>query len=242
VHRAEANPTFYADLISPQSLNKYQYCLQNPLKFIDPDGHQEMALDPEWQKAQNDTVRAIASALTEYGKGWVKSGLNVVIGMSNAGSRVLGKSEAEYYQPSNEIQSRAMGSVDLVITGAALAGGKMPANVVAAEAKQTTSVISILSKITDGTAQAREAVKAIKQPGTHATINVGGKEVIPTRQVAEKLIASAGGTIERIEKAHKGKGHPYPHINYTTADGKKATVQVESVGKQFYREKQKFPQ
>ena len=37
---ASSNPTFYADLTDPQSLNKYQYCYNNPLLYIDPDGHQ----------------------------------------------------------------------------------------------------------------------------------------------------------------------------------------------------------
>jgi RHS repeat-associated protein len=37
-HAAE-NPVFYADLHEPQSLNKYQYCYNNPLSCIDPDGH-----------------------------------------------------------------------------------------------------------------------------------------------------------------------------------------------------------
>ena len=34
------NPTFYAELAAPQSLNKYQYCYNNPLRLVDPDGHQ----------------------------------------------------------------------------------------------------------------------------------------------------------------------------------------------------------
>jgi RHS repeat-associated protein len=38
---AAENPTFYADLTQPQSLNKYQYCLNNPLIYVDPDGHQQ---------------------------------------------------------------------------------------------------------------------------------------------------------------------------------------------------------
>ena len=33
------NPTFYADLTNPQSLNKYQYSYNNPLRYTDPDGH-----------------------------------------------------------------------------------------------------------------------------------------------------------------------------------------------------------
>ena len=29
----------YADISDPQSLNKYTYCYNNPLQFVDPDGH-----------------------------------------------------------------------------------------------------------------------------------------------------------------------------------------------------------
>lgn len=36
---ASDNPTFYADLENPQSLNKYQYAYNNPYKFNDPEGH-----------------------------------------------------------------------------------------------------------------------------------------------------------------------------------------------------------
>src|SRR6185503_3639998 len=36
---ASDNPMFYGDLYEPQSLNKYQYCYNNPLSCIDPDGH-----------------------------------------------------------------------------------------------------------------------------------------------------------------------------------------------------------
>jgi RHS repeat-associated protein len=41
---ASNNPTFYANLSNPQSLNKYQYAYNNPLRYVDPDGHD--ALDP----------------------------------------------------------------------------------------------------------------------------------------------------------------------------------------------------
>jgi RHS repeat-associated protein len=36
---ASDNPTFYADLTNPQSLNKYQYGYNNPYKYNDPTGH-----------------------------------------------------------------------------------------------------------------------------------------------------------------------------------------------------------
>lgn len=35
----------YADIFSPQSLNKYQYCLNNPLHYIDIDGHDYRVLE-----------------------------------------------------------------------------------------------------------------------------------------------------------------------------------------------------
>ncbi|MEK6300230.1 MAG: RHS repeat-associated core domain-containing protein [Acidobacteriota bacterium] len=52
---ASSNPTFYADLTDPQSLNKYQYCYNNPLLYIDPDGHQGI------KKWIQDTLRGAAA-------------------------------------------------------------------------------------------------------------------------------------------------------------------------------------
>jgi hypothetical protein len=36
---AAANPTFYANPLNPQSLNKYAYVYNNPLRYLDPTGH-----------------------------------------------------------------------------------------------------------------------------------------------------------------------------------------------------------
>jgi hypothetical protein len=69
----------------------------------------------------------------------------------------------------------------------------------------------------EGSAPARAAVNIVKEAGTHEALEVAGKSIIPTRQVAEKLISLAGGTIQRVEKAHLGAGHAYAHINYLTA-------------------------
>lgn len=35
----------FGDIRLPQSLNKYQYCYNNPLKFIDPNGHDALLID-----------------------------------------------------------------------------------------------------------------------------------------------------------------------------------------------------
>ena len=63
---------FYAELTQPQSLNKYQYCYNNPLRFVDPDGHQGEALWEElmgspagqWAAANADKIVTAAGAAT----------------------------------------------------------------------------------------------------------------------------------------------------------------------------------
>ena len=42
---SEIGPLPYADIQNPQSVNKYAYTINNPLKYIDPDGHDYRILD-----------------------------------------------------------------------------------------------------------------------------------------------------------------------------------------------------
>jgi RHS repeat-associated protein len=43
-----APDTIVPDPYNPQSLNRYSYCLNNPLSYIDPSGHEQITYD-EWQ-------------------------------------------------------------------------------------------------------------------------------------------------------------------------------------------------
>ncbi len=60
------NPTFYADLADPRSLNKYGYCLNNPVNYIDPDGHQTQISDYIWRAWQAvQSIKGLIYPLTD---------------------------------------------------------------------------------------------------------------------------------------------------------------------------------
>ena len=58
----------YADIFSPQSLNKYQYCLNNPLRYIDADGHDYRIVD-ETDKEGKKVKRYVWDRDYTYKKG-----------------------------------------------------------------------------------------------------------------------------------------------------------------------------
>ncbi len=65
VEDTSINPTFYADLTNPQSLNKYQFAYNNPLRYVDPDGHEPNAspnLEPCCTQEQIDNINAATAA------------------------------------------------------------------------------------------------------------------------------------------------------------------------------------
>jgi len=70
---AADNPTFYADLFEPQSLNKYQYCYNSPLRYVDPDGH------------QNPAGAATSAGLRQAAKAGAKVALKRAIGAAAGG-------------------------------------------------------------------------------------------------------------------------------------------------------------
>jgi RHS repeat-associated protein len=90
VDDASSNPTFYADLTNPQSLNKYQFTYNNPLRYVDPDGHEpEPSPDPDpcCTQEQLDNIKA-AAATGAAGGGAI--GAVVGAGVGGTGGAIAG--------------------------------------------------------------------------------------------------------------------------------------------------------
>jgi RHS repeat-associated protein len=133
---AAGNPTFYADLADPQSLNKYQYAYNNPLRYVDPDGHQGKGLVNEALKTEGQIVKDTVVGTT-------KELANVVIDTSNAINTVLDAvsgpfamkfGQIERFEASTPGERGAMIGVDISLltegglsasrTGAAMVNGR----------------------------------------------------------------------------------------------------------------------
>lgn len=74
--QASSNPTFYGTLTKPQSLNKYQYTLNNPLKYFDPNGHQEKQKPGLLEQAATSLKATFGSLLEYFGGARFKDGDN----------------------------------------------------------------------------------------------------------------------------------------------------------------------
>ncbi len=118
---ASSNPTFYADLTDPQSLNKYQYCYNNPLLYIDPDGHQGI------KKWIQDTLRSAAATFN------ADNGLPAPSGDQTTTGRVIGHGAAILQGVTEVVTGGNMiagGSTEAVVTSPAattVVGAVVPA-------------------------------------------------------------------------------------------------------------------
>jgi RHS repeat-associated protein len=133
---AAHNPTFYAELAEPQSLNKYAYCLNSPFKFVDPDGHQTTLADYVYvAKAAVNAAPTAADAARAVGK---------VFGNIHRTIMSLGGTEPAIIEgPSNETEARVMQATEnqLFLSGFAGRGGA--AGTMMGKAKPATTVTAL---------------------------------------------------------------------------------------------------
>jgi RHS repeat-associated protein len=140
---AAHNPTFYADIVDPQSLNKYGYCLNNPFKFVDPDGHQARVSDvlKFW-----GTISACQSCQAEIGKGVAKEIANIFIGVKNTDP--FATERTAYYEPDNIFQDFGMTVTEHVSIIGSFLGKGGPVNVATAEAGPAARVAAEAEAVT----------------------------------------------------------------------------------------------
>jgi RHS repeat-associated protein len=207
----------YGDLSNPQSLNLYSYVNNNPLSKTDDDGHvpcggtasitinvNSNGTSSMSQSADDCPTLGFIDTLLFYRQRFI--------------NRVNVNADAHKPPPQPNNKGQALKDLNNIMMGAVPVGA------------------SARFGWKNG-AKWRQAVKDLMKPGTHETI--AGE--VPTRAEASEMIEQGGGKISRGGEGDPNMddgekfGHPeggvsdhnYPHINYETPSGVKATVKVQ---------------
>ena len=136
VDDASANPTFYADLRKPQSLNKYQYAYNNPLRWVDPDGHCPDDKCPEVTTTRPAVTGDGGPIARDMGIGIYKVAANLLIGVKNIGAMATGGQLTEPYDSASDVQDITMHVLEVGTLVSPLLNQAGPATVMTASSRQ----------------------------------------------------------------------------------------------------------
>ena len=213
---AQEQPVPYANLDDPQSLNLYAYVRNNPLSRTDADGHCGdgwhwlcnfgQALKNGFTGPYGFHTDATVKSKMEAERSWILQGATDQGAIKTVNGWDPSKVHDVYKCMHSDACMQALANVVATATQFGWPG------------QQSYN-------------SAKNQLNKVNTPeGTVDNQTLGGK--VPTQEEAVKLIEESGGKVERIEEGHGPDSvshHDYPHINYTTADGAKGTIQIQSV-------------
>jgi RHS repeat-associated protein len=212
---ASNNPTFYADLTDPQSLNKYQYCYNNPLTTVDPDGHKG------WRERLSEAVDTVADYVGGVGKGIAASvSYGLVGGPSSNDSRVnrLGQQSGTGVVAGIGVVSTGVGGGVILGTGGAAAVTVVPVvatvgglALIGGAVKNKAALDSTPIKSSSNSQQSGGSAKPPEEPpfGHRGT------------QTTSTTVYKAKGSKERIDVENPNPGVRQGQIHYQDKNNNK---------------------
>jgi RHS repeat-associated protein len=208
-------PVPYANLENPQSLNLYSYVGNNPLGRRDADGH-----CAGWLQWLCNAAQSVKNGFEGYG---LHTDATVKKNIEAERKWILqGATDQGSIKTINGWDQRKVNDVYKCMNNSAC---------MQALAAAVSTVTQWGWPGQEGYNNAKNQLNKVNTPeGTVDNQTLGGK--VPTQDEAVRMIEESGGKVERIEEGHGPDSvshHDYPHINYTTADGAKGTIQIQSV-------------
>lgn len=215
----------------PQSWNLFSYARNNPFRFVDPTGRDCVEVSGGFSGWADDGKIPFCD---KFDTSNAASKIMVGVGRDQANLIMLqgiGENLSSAHQWATVVSGAGQVAMSVVAPIPTVAvqcamGDCGTAGVAMAMLPMGAGKVSRWGWA--GTRKFLSTVRQLKRPGTHEAL----EGIVPTLEEAKYLIRQAGGTIDRIEDGHAIGGvsqHVYPHINYTTQSGAKATVRVESV-------------